>query len=145
MNKEARRGLNRREFMERSAKTIAVAAVGSTIPISITISSCSQGDVNTVSKSAEGNEGKGGIGVDKQPARNYYILRKTEILKSYDKMSKSLGMILQTRFNDKQTNIILVETRQEFETIIPEIPYIGGEKNLNTKNLIMAKNHRGSR
>jgi len=138
MNNEFSWDLDRREFIERSAKTIAVVAVGSTIPISITISSCSKDDKDTISKSAEGNEERSKIRVEKQPDRNYYVLRKAEILKSYDKMSKSLGVILQNRFNDKQANSILVETRQEFETIIPEIPYIGGEQNLNTKNLIMA-------
>jgi len=31
-----------------------------------------------------------------------------------------------------------MEAHQEFESIIPKIPYIGGDENLNTMNLIMA-------
>jgi len=138
MRKEAGRDLNRREFMETSAKTAAVVAVGSTIPISFTISSCSKGDETTITRAAGGGKETGGIDVDKKAGKNYYISRKTELMKNYDKTSKSLGKILSTRFDDKQTKTILVEIRQEFETIIPKIPYIGGEKNFNTINLIIA-------
>jgi hypothetical protein len=41
---------------------------------------------------------------------------------------------LATRFDDNQKQDILLEIRQKFEGIIPQIPYIGGEVNINTKN-----------
>ena len=138
MRKEDGRDLNRREFIERSAKTMAVVVVGSTIPISITIGSCTKGDENTPSRATGGNTKKEGSSVHKQQVTNYYISRKSELLKSYDKGAKPLGKILATRFDDKHTNTILIEARQEFEAIIPQLPYIGGDKNFNTKNLIMA-------
>ena len=113
-------------------------AAGSTVPISITISSCSKDDENTINKTVGGSKGTGGISMNKQPVNNYYISRKTELLNNYDKISKPLGKVLATGFDDKHATGILVEARREFETIIPKIPYIGGEKNFNTRNLIMA-------
>jgi len=53
---------------------------------------------------------------------------KSELLESYDKGVKPLGKILATRFDDKHTNTILIEAREEFEAIIPQLPYIGGSK-----------------
>jgi len=138
MRKKDGRDLNRREFIERSAKTMAVVVVGSTIPISITIGSCTKGDENTPSKATGGNTKKEGSSVRKQQVTNYYISRKSELLESYDKGAKPLGKILETRFDDKHMNTILIEARQEFEAIIHQLPYIGGDKNFNTKNLIMA-------
>jgi len=132
------RDLNRREFMERSAKTIAVVAVGSTIPISITVGSCTKGDENTTSKATGGKIEKGVSSVNKQPADNYYMSRKSELLKSHYKGTEALEKILKTHFAEKQTNTILTEARQGFEIIIPKLPYIGGDKNFNTRNLLMA-------
>ena len=138
MTKEGDRGLNRREFMERSAKTMVIVALGSILPISISLSSCSKDDENNIGKSIGKNKEKRGKAMGQRPAENYYSERKVELLKKYDKMSKPLAKILVKRFDDKQANSISVEIRQEFEHIIPLIPYIGGETNLNTKNLIMA-------
>jgi hypothetical protein len=138
MRKEAGRDLNRREFMEKSVKTLAVVVVGSTIPISVTTGSCTNDDENTTIKAIGGKIGEGGSSLNHQQATSYYISRKSELLKTYDKVAKPLGKILATRFDDKHTNTILIGARQEFENIIPKLPYIGGDKNFNTRNLIMA-------
>jgi hypothetical protein len=138
MRKEDSGDLNRREFMERSAKTIAVVVVGSTIPIPITIGSCIKDDENTTSNATGGKIEKGGSSVNNQQVNNYYTSRKPELLKSYDKAAKPLEKIIANRFDDKYTNTIIIEARQEFENIIHKLPYIGGDKNFNTRNLIMA-------
>jgi len=138
MSKADSSDLNRREFMERSAKTVAIVAIGTTIPISITISSCSKGDDNTSDQAIGCNKKSEGIGVHKQLAENYYISRKSELLKSYDKGTKSLGKVLKIHFDEKHTTTILKNSRQEFEAILPKLPFIGGDKNLNTRNLVMA-------
>ena len=80
MRKKDGRDLNRREFIERSAKTMAVVVVGSTIPISITAGSCTKGDENTTSKATGGNTKKEGSSVHKQQGTNYYISSFTEIV-----------------------------------------------------------------
>jgi hypothetical protein len=138
MGKEDTGDLNRREFIEKFAKTIAVVAVGSAIPLSIAGGSCAKGNEKTPGRATGDNTKNQGARVNHSQVDDYYVSRKPELLKSYDKGTKPLGKILASRFDDKHTNTILVESRQEFEAIIPQIPYIGGDENFNTKNLIMA-------
>jgi len=127
------KNINRREFLEKSAKTAAVVVIASTVPASI-----SRGHESSPDIASDVPKEKRGHNVKRQQGNNYYLSKKSELLKGHEKGTESLRKILASRFDDKQTNAILVEIRQEFETIIPKIPYIGGEKNLNTKNLIMA-------
>lgn len=132
------KNLNRREFLEKSTKTIAVVAVGSAIPISITMGSCSKGDKGSNDKATDDETKMSGHNMNKQEFNNYYMSRKSDLLDDYDKGTKTLGKILASRFDEKHTNTIIVEARQEFERVIPHFPYIGGDTNINTKNLIRA-------
>jgi hypothetical protein len=126
--------VNRREFLEKSAKAAAVAVIASTIPASIT-----RGDEGSprsaahVLKQAEGNRMKD------QQASNYYISRKSKLLENFDKQAlKYSRKALVPHFGDDLTDTILRNVRQEYETIIPKLPYIGGENNINTTFLIMS-------
>jgi len=127
------KNINRREFLEKSAKTAAVVVIASTIPASI-----SRGHESSRDIALDVPKEKRGRSVKTQQLNNYYISKKSELLKGHDKASKSLRKILASHFDDNLANTILMEARQEFESIIPKIPYIGGDENFNTKNLIMA-------
>ena len=134
MYKRTWEDINRREFLEKSAKTAVCVVIASTIPTSISRGHESFHDRVNYNSSKE----KRGRSVKTQQGHNYYISKKSELVEGHDKASKSLRKILKSRFNNNDTNTILMEARQEFESIIPTIPYIGGDKNFNTKNLIMA-------
>lgn len=127
------RTINRREFLELSAKTTAVVVITSTVPPSI-----SRGHESSADRASDVPEEKRGHSVERPPGHNYYLSKRSELLKGHDKGTKSLIKILASHFDDDHTNTILMEAHREFESIIPEIPYIGGDENLNTKNLIMA-------
>jgi hypothetical protein len=72
----------------------------------------------------------------KQMVDDYYTSRKAKLLKDFDKAAKRLRKILVSYYGDDLTDTIARETRQEYEALIPELPYIGGKKNLLTRNLI---------
>jgi hypothetical protein len=53
-------------------------------------------------------------------------------------MNKHVRKVLVSRYGDDLSNTILKETRQEYETLIPELPYVGGKKNIFTIYLIQS-------
>ena len=67
---------------------------------------------------------------------DYYTSRKSKLLRDFDKTAKRLRKILVSYYGDDLADTIARETRQEYEALIPELPYIGGKKNLLTRNLI---------
>ena len=70
---------------------------------------------------------------------NYYTSRKSKLLKDFEKYSKKYALnVLQSRYGYEFTDKIVKEARQEYEILIPELPYIGGSKNPRTKNLIQS-------
>ena len=67
---------------------------------------------------------------------NYYISQKSKLLRNFDKASKSVKRVLTLRYGDDLTDSIVQNARKEFEAVIPELPYIGGKKNMMTIFLI---------
>jgi hypothetical protein len=51
---------------------------------------------------------------------------------------ESTRQVLAVRFGDDLAGAMLKETWQEYEVLLPEVPYIGGEKNLNSENLLVS-------
>jgi hypothetical protein len=49
---------------------------------------------------------------------------------------ESTREVLAVRFGDDLAETIHTETWQEYQSLLPEVPYIGGEKNLNSGNLL---------
>jgi hypothetical protein len=68
--------------------------------------------------------------------KNYYINRKPELLKDFDEEVKIWSPLVLTQYGEIQAYKILLETRHNFESLIPQIPYIGGDENNFTKNLV---------
>jgi hypothetical protein len=67
---------------------------------------------------------------------NYYLKRKVQLLDNLDEKIKSWQQILSNRYGDQFTQSLLQAVRERFEELIPEIPYIGGERNHLTWSLI---------
>jgi len=112
--------MHRRTFIEKSARAVVLAAVGSVVfkparGFGAGLNSGSDGQARQTSA----NQGGADI-------TDYYISRKSELLKNYDKGAKPLNRILSSRFGEKKTTAILLEIRRDFESLIPELPYIGG-------------------
>ncbi len=59
---------------------------------------------------------------------NYYVARKSELLKDFDRLAKRVKRVFLPRFGDDLTNVMIEETRREYEALIPQLPFIGGKQ-----------------
>jgi hypothetical protein len=58
-----------------------------------------------------------------------YVSRKTSLLREFDKSIKRVRPTLVARFGQEQADSLIVDSSQEYERLVPEIPYIG-ERNV---------------
>ena len=58
----------------------------------------------------------------------YYVARKPRLLKEFDMYVKYSRAVLVRYFGGGNINTLVAETRQEFENLIPQFPYIGGKR-----------------
>jgi hypothetical protein len=56
---------------------------------------------------------------------NNYIYRKQQLLKAFDKAITRSKHVLVTRYGNEKAYSLIRESRLEYETIIPKIPFIG--------------------
>ncbi len=73
--------------------------------------------------------------------RGYYNSRQEKLLKDFDRTSALMKDSLVKRYGEEFANILQKDVRQEYEKLIPEIPYIKGlqAKVLNSLFLITAQ------
>jgi hypothetical protein len=67
---------------------------------------------------------------------DYYASQMTKLLKDFDGKAKRLAKTLALHQQGQPTDAILSETRQAFEQLVPDIPYIGGKDNPLTQDLV---------
>jgi len=72
----------------------------------------------------------------KQENGDYYVAHEPEILAGLDEEARRWRAILSPRYSAVFAEAVLQETRDQLETLIPEIPYIGGEENHLTGSLV---------
>lgn len=65
----------------------------------------------------------------------YLMSKDMDFLDMYVEAAKD---VLTARFGDSVAQTILKDSWQEYQTLLPEVPYIGGEENCNSENLLMA-------
>jgi len=70
-----------------------------------------------------------------QADENVHISRSSKLLKSFDKALKPARKVFVTNFGDGLVDRILEDARQEYEALIPELPY-WGKNNMMTGFLI---------
>jgi len=73
--------------------------------------------------------------VNEKYSTEYYLSHKPEILMQFNTHAKAWRPFLASGYGDGFANAVLRETRQQYEALIPEIPYIGGDENLMTRHL----------
>jgi len=67
----------------------------------------------------------------------YYLSRRTEIMERYyDFHSRNWRSFLVRSYGHEFTEAVQKETRQQFEEFIPTIPYIGGDENTFTHQIL---------
>jgi len=67
---------------------------------------------------------------------DYYIRKKTRLMKDFDEHLTGSRDLLARKYNDAKIDEIQNRMKEEFENLIPQIPYIGGNKNAYTVILI---------
>ena len=67
---------------------------------------------------------------------DYYFKRRGKLIKNFDNRLEILRDLLTRKFNIAKIEDILSQIKAEFEKLISEIPYIGGQKNPMTTHLI---------
>ncbi len=108
---------DRRAFLIKSMKFNAAVCLSYAMPA--TIISCS-------------NDQKNDVAPD-----HFYISKKTKLLKDLDKAVESGQDVLVKSLGESLTREVLIDARKEYEIIILEIPYIGGEQNNNSTSQLL--------
>ena len=73
---------------------------------------------------------------EKSVNTDYYIKQKPKLMEQFDKFLRITKDILVKKYSDFKAEELINQMRDEYERIIPEIPYIGGKKNLYTSMLV---------
>ena len=66
----------------------------------------------------------------------YYIKKKKKILRDFDNRLNTVSIFLNEKHNMKESEDLINKMKNEFEKMIPDIPYIGGQKNPSTLILV---------
>ena len=66
---------------------------------------------------------------------NYYVANKTRIIKDLDPLLRQMRKLTAQSHGDALAATVASETMVEFEQLLPQLPYIGGDKNTLTDTL----------
>ena len=69
---------------------------------------------------------------------NYYLKKKKILMRTFNAALIISKQILIDNFGEEKYNEISITTRDEFDTLIAQIPYVGGDENPITDDLINA-------
>ena len=73
--------------------------------------------------------------------KDYYIKQKAKLMKNFNEYIKNVRKLLARKFEDAKLDKMLKQMSEEFENLIPKIPYIGGDKNVFTDTIIYEVSH----
>ncbi len=68
--------------------------------------------------------------------KNYYLRKKRVLMRTFDAAINIVKHVLIKYFGDDKFNEILLVTRNDFEELLPQIPYVGGNENPLTEDLV---------
>ena len=74
----------------------------------------------------------------KEIAETYYETQKPKLLLNFKKTLQRMTRFFDAYFQDLQADLLMEEFLNEFEMLVPRLPYIGGERNLNNRDLIQS-------
>ncbi|MCI0476190.1 MAG: DUF116 domain-containing protein, partial [Anaerolineales bacterium] len=69
-------------------------------------------------------------------SQEYYTARTPELVSEFDQDAERWRPFIAIQLGDDLATLVLRQARVEFETLIPQIPYIGGEENHLTGSLV---------
>jgi len=115
---------NRREFLKTTG-TAALLFCGG-----ISLRGCSP------DSEEDYESGPDGYRKLKEEEKNYYVSRKDKLMKQYDRSSRSYKKILARDFEEVRVDKWIAEASELYEDLIPQLPYIGGDKNSFTKYIV---------
>ncbi len=67
---------------------------------------------------------------------DFYIRKKSKFMRSFNERLAVVNEELRKKFDDKKSEELMSQMKAEFEKILPDIPYIGGQKNPTTLVLV---------
>jgi hypothetical protein len=76
--------------------------------------------------------------MEAQPASQYYIHRKPLLMLGFDWATRISRPVIARRSGEALTATLAAQARREYELLIPQLPYIGGQRNPLTPILIAA-------
>jgi hypothetical protein len=66
----------------------------------------------------------------------YYTTRKPELLKAFNEELQHWRPVITAQYGEELTHTLIESSREEFEALLPHIPYIGGDENHLTGSLV---------
>jgi hypothetical protein len=69
-----------------------------------------------------------GLKMSKSFVTQYYLDRKKKYLKDFHRILKPGRTVLAAYFDPEEVPLLVAETRKQFEDLLPQVPYVGGEK-----------------
>ena len=70
--------------------------------------------------------------------KNYYVKKKRTILRQFDAATTIVKDILIAKFGEEKFKELTTEARNDFESLLPQIPYVGGKDSRLTEYLVSA-------
>jgi len=74
--------------------------------------------------------------MNEKEGKEYYLSRKSDILRQLDVHARGWRPFLAAAYGDEFAEAVLRDAREQYEALIPEIPYIGGDENPMTRHLV---------
>lgn len=71
-----------------------------------------------------------------ESVESYYSQRKPELLADFDGVFEVMRGVIAPHLKDSEVDQIVGRARSEYESLIPDIPYIGGSENIHEGNMI---------
>lgn len=75
---------------------------------------------------------------EEQKASEYYVRNRAKLLKEHNRLVSAGREIAAAQYGGAFADTLVRESLAEFEKLIPELPYIGGEQNALTDNLVFS-------
>lgn len=70
--------------------------------------------------------------------RDYYEYKKSEFFTQFNEFCNRVGILMEDKYGAEFKNKVIGEIKEEYESIFEEIPYIGGDGNSLTFDLVSA-------
>jgi hypothetical protein len=72
------------------------------------------------------------------PSKEYWEANKKDLMKDFDSIMDPARTFIQEKLSPEETNAVIRESTANYETILPQVPYIGGDDNQLTEVLYMS-------